>query len=139
MNGSQSAPTPNNNEQPGDEQPEDNESVIETQITEKSRSQRGNVTNDVDSQQMAQFVTTIKNAEQQVGEHIITALQHEDTVAVITTVVIGDDGQQRVVSAALNPARLQQVQELLQAASDEREDEEPCVGFHCLVKPKQAC
>tara|TARA_R110002073_G_scaffold56905_26_gene144865 strand:+ start:58 stop:462 length:405 start_codon:yes stop_codon:yes gene_type:complete len=133
MNGSHSAPTPNN-----DEQPDDDESVIESQITEKSPPRGGNVTNDVDSQQMAQFVTTIKNAEQQVGEHIITALQHEDTVAVITTVVIGDDGQQRVVSAALNPARMQQVQELLQAASDEREDEEPCVGFHCLVKPKQA-
>ncbi|EMI19715.1 hypothetical protein RMSM_03385 [Rhodopirellula maiorica SM1] len=114
------------------------ESADEIQINEKSRSRSGQVTNDVDSQQIAQFVTTIKNAEQQVGEHIITALRHEDTVAVITTVVVGDDGQQRVVSAALNPARLQQVQDLLQAAADEREDEEPCVGFHCLVKPKQA-
>ncbi|GAA5507132.1 hypothetical protein [Novipirellula caenicola] len=121
---------------PANDTPSQDESVEEIQINEKSRSRSGQVTNDVNSQQIAQFVTTIKNAEQQVGEHIITALQHEDTVAVITTVVIGDDGQQRVVSAALNPTRLQQVQELLQAAADEREDEEPCVGFHCLVKPK---
>ena len=96
------------------------------------------VTNDVDPNQIAQFITTIKNAEQQVGEHIIQALQHDDTVAVITTVAMGGDGQQRVISAALNPERMQQVQELLQAADDEREEEEPCVGFHCLVKPKEA-
>jgi len=92
----------------------------------------------VDRAQLAQFVTTIKNAEQQVGEHIIQALQHDDTVAVITTVAMGPDGQQRVISAALNPERMQQVQEILQAAENEREEEEPCVGFHCLVKPKQA-
>ena len=90
----------------------------------------------VDQQQMARFVTTIKNAEQQVGEHIIRALQHNDTVAVITTVVMGQDGQQHGVAASLNPERMQQVQDLLQAATEEREDEEPCVGFHCLVKAK---
>ncbi len=93
---------------------------------------------DRDGRQIAQFVTTIKNAEEQVGEHIIQALQHEDTVAVITTVAMGADGQQRVISAALNPDRMQQVQEILQAAEEEREEEEPCVGFHCLVKKKPA-
>jgi hypothetical protein len=41
-----------------------------------------------------------------------------------------------VISAALNPARMQQVQEILSAAEQEREEEEPCLGFHCLVKPK---
>lgn len=86
--------------------------------------------------QIAQFVTTIKNPAQQVGEHIIAALQHEDTVAVITTVAMGPDGQQRVISAALDPKRMEQVQEILQAADEERETEEPCVGFHCLIKPK---
>jgi hypothetical protein len=86
---------------------------------------------------IAQFVTTIKNAEQQVGEHIITALQHADTVAVLTTVVLGADGRQHIVSAALNPERMQQVQEILREAEREREDEEPCLGFHCLVKPKR--
>ena len=93
-------------------------------------------TAEVDQKQMTRFVTTIKNAEQQVGEHIIRALKHNDTVAVITTVVVGRDGQQHVVSAALDPERMQQVEELLQAATDERVDEEPCIGFHCLVRPK---
>ena len=92
---------------------------------------------EVDNQQIAQFVTTIRNAEAQVGEHVIRALQHADTVAVLTTVAIGPDGQQRVISAALNPERMQQVQEILKSAEDERIDEEPCVGFHCLVKPKE--
>ena len=90
----------------------------------------------VDEVQIKQFVTTIKNAEQQVGEHIVRALQTDDTVAVITTVMMGPDGQQRVISAALDPKRMQQVQEILQAATEERVEEEPCVGFHCLVKPK---
>jgi hypothetical protein len=107
----------------------------ERELTQQKSQVRG--PGQVDKSKIAQFVTAIKNAEQQVGEHIIRALQHEDTVAVITTVAMGPDGQQRVISAALSPERMQQVQEILQAAEDEREDEEPCVGFHCLVKPRQ--
>ncbi len=94
------------------------------------------VSSEVDPAQIANFVTTIKNAEQQVGENIIRALQHADTVAVLTTVAMTPDGQQRVVSAALNPSRLQQAQEILMAAEVERQEEEPCVGFHCLVTPR---
>jgi hypothetical protein len=100
------------------------------------RSQSVQVADKVDSSQIAHFVMTIKNAEQQVGEHIIAALQYPDTVAVLTTAVMTPDGQQRVVSAALNAERMQQVQEILNAAGEEREEEDPCVGFHCLVKPR---
>jgi hypothetical protein len=96
----------------------------------------GQVTNDVDGEKIAQFVTTIRNAEEQVGQHIIQALQHDGTVAVITTVAVGPDGNQQVISAALNPERMKQVQEMLTEAEKEREEEKPCVGFHCLVKPK---
>lgn len=90
-----------------------------------------------DQAQLTQFVTTIRNAEEQVGEHIIRALQHSNTVAVITTLVIGSDGKQRVISAALNAQRMQQVQEILNSAQQERIEEEPCVGFHCLVEAKE--
>ena len=90
-----------------------------------------------DQAQLTQFVTTIRNAEEQVGEHIIRALQHSNTVAVITTLVIGSDGKQRVISAALNAQRMQQVQEILNSAQQERIEEEPCVGFHCLVEAKK--
>ena len=55
---------------------------------------------------------------------------------VITTLAIGPDGKQRVISAALNGQRMQQVQEILNTAQQERIEEEPCVGFHCLVEPK---
>ena len=91
-----------------------------------------------DQTQLTQFITTIRNAEEQVGEHIIRALQHSDTVAVITTLAIGPDGKQRVISAALNAQRMQQVQEILNSAQQERLEEEPCVGFHCLVEAKTA-
>ncbi len=94
------------------------------------------VTNQVDGSQLKQFVTRIKTAEQQVGEHIITALQDPDTVAVVTAVVVGSDGTQAVVSAALDPDMLQQVQELLHSAEEKRDEEIPCVGFHCLLKKK---
>ena len=94
------------------------------------------VINPVDPSQLKQFVTRIKSAEHQVGEHIITALQDPDTVAVLTAVVVGTDGTQAVVSAALDPGMLQQVQKLLHTAEEERDEEVPCVGFHCLLKKK---
>ena len=85
---------------------------------------------------IAQFVTSIKNAEQQVGEHVIQALSHQGSVAVLTTVVVGPGGQQHIVSAALDAQKTAQVNALLQGAREERVQEEPCVGFHCLIKPK---
>ncbi|MCO8122102.1 hypothetical protein NHH03_10160 [Stieleria sp. TO1_6] len=100
--------------------------------------QPGEVTpSDQQKAEIAQFVTTIRNPAEQVGLHVIEALQHDDTVAVLTTVALGADGQQRVISAALDPERMKQVQEILAAAESEREPEEPCIGFHCLIKPKK--
>ncbi len=90
----------------------------------------------VDSGQLTQFVTTIKSAEHQIGENIIGALHHEDTVAVLTTVVVGNDGKQHVVSAALSPDLMEEVQGLLKRAAEERDEEVPCIGFHCLIQPK---
>lgn len=122
-------------------EPEANPQDSPSEQQERTLSSQPNqvrVADDVDKSKIAQFVTTIKNAEQQVGENIIRALQHEDTVAVMTTVAMGQDGLQRVISAALSPERMNQVQEILQAAETEREIEEPCVGFHCLVKPRSS-
>ncbi len=88
-----------------------------------------------DSRQLLQFVTQIKSAEHQMGEHIITALQDPNTVAVITAVVAGPAGQ-ALVSAALDPDMLEQVQKILHNAEVKRDEEVPCVGFHCLLKKK---
>jgi hypothetical protein len=107
------------------------------EATEKD-SQMPAVVEKADNQQLQHFVTTIKTAEQQVGENIISALQHDDTVAVLTTVISGPDGQQRVVTAALDPSVMSQVQELLTGATKKRQDEKQCVGFHCLIKPKNS-
>ena len=96
------------------------------------------VTHDVDASQIKQFVTRIKSAEQQIGEHILTALQEDGTVAVLTAVVVGADGGQLIVSAALDPNMLQQVQLLLADAQTQRNEEIPCVGFHCLLKRKES-
>ena len=88
-----------------------------------------------DAAQLTQFVTLIKSAEQQMGEHILTALQDPDTVAVITTIVAGPSGQV-LVSAALDPEMLGQVQKILHDAEVKRSEEVPCIGFHCLLKRK---
>jgi len=94
------------------------------------------VAQDVDTDQIKHFVTQIRSAEHQVGEHIINALQDPETVAVLTTVVIGPEGGQHIVSAALDPEMLEEVQKMLLKAEEERDEETPCVGFHCFVKRK---
>lgn len=88
-----------------------------------------------DAAQLTQFVTLIKSAEQQMGEHILTALQDPNTVAVITAIVAGASGQ-ALVSAALDPDMLEQVQKILHDAEMKRTEEIPCIGFHCLLKRK---
>ncbi len=88
------------------------------------------------SQQVARFVSRIKNLEHQVGEHVVQALQQPDTVAVLTTIVVGPSGDQHIVSAALNPTKMAQINALLQDAVEERVDDEICLGFHCLLQPK---
>ncbi len=96
--------------------------------------QGGEVRRHVDSSKIRQFVTHIKSAVRQVGEHIIEALADDSTVAVLTTVVIGPDGGQRIVSAGLDPEMMLEVQKILLNAQEEREEEIPCVGFHCYLK-----
>jgi hypothetical protein len=115
---------------------EENQPLPEEEIAREA-DQLPVVVRRVDRAQLKQFVTTIKSAEQQIGEHIVEALSDDETVAVLTTVVLGDDGMQRIVSAAINPDLMEQVQKLLGEAESQREEEVPCVGFHCFVKPKK--
>ena len=91
-----------------------------------------------DGPRLKQWVTELKSAERQIGEHIIEALQDEDTVAILTTAVIGPDGTQRLVSAGLPPSIMEQVQELIGAAAEERAEDVPCIGFHCYVRKHDA-
>ena len=88
-----------------------------------------------DSGQLRQLVTRIKSYEHQMGEHIMTALQDPNTVAVLTAVLAGPGGQ-ALVSAALDPDMLEQVQKIIHDAEAKRAEEVPCIGFHCLLKRK---
>lgn len=91
---------------------------------------------DLSEQQVARFVSKVKNFDQQIGEHVLAALQHPNTVAVLTTVVVGPSGEQHIVSASLNSQKMSQVNQLLEEAREEMVDDEVCYGFHCLVKQK---
>lgn len=80
---------------------------------------------------LPQFVTALASLEQQVGTHVIGALQHPGTIAVLSTVVAGMDGSQQVVSIGLDADRFVQVQELLTGAMDDQKRRVQCLGFHC--------
>ena len=68
-------------------------------------------------QEMKRFVTSIKDPVQQIGEHVVAALQNDNTVAVLTTVVVGPDGKQHIVSAAVDPRQAAQINSLLAGAA----------------------
>ena len=89
-----------------------------------------------DVEQIRHLVTPLRTLEQQVGSHVVAALQSENTVAVVTAVVNTPDGQ-RIISAALDPHQMARVQEMLGEAAQQRAEEMPCVGFHCFLKPKE--
>lgn len=76
-------------------------------------------------------ITRLSSLAEQVGEHVIRALQQDDTVAVLTTVVPGEEGGQYIASVTLDAELMQQVQSLLEQAETESASRVPCVGFHC--------
>jgi len=82
-------------------------------------------------QEPAQYVSALVPMERQIGAHVMTALQHENTVAVLSAVMVGEDGMQRIVSAPLSAEKLAMVQELLQSADDDETQQVSCFGFHC--------
>ena len=83
------------------------------------------------------LVTPIQTLAGQVGTHVMAALDHGDTVAVLTTITGSRSGQQ-VVSIPLTAQHVQQVHCLIEEihASDEPE-RVPCVGFHCLIEKNE--
>jgi len=79
------------------------------------------------------FITPLRAIASQVGEHVLAALEHEETVAVLTTVTGSKDGQQ-VVSIPLTGEHLEQVHDLIEEIHESDSPEKiPCVGFHCFL------
>ena len=81
-------------------------------------------------------VTELLSVTEQIGRHVMTALQEPEAVAVLTTMVPGM-GADRVVSVGLSPAQMSEVSALL--AEIEQEDDETaadaerCIGLQCTV------
>ena len=83
------------------------------------------------------IVTEIQPISQQIGAHILSALQREDdTVAVLTSIVPGV-GPDRVVSVPISRSQLLQIQAFLQSEQleDRVQEEERTIGFEI---PKSA-
>ena len=83
------------------------------------------------------LVTQLAPITEQVGTHVLQALQDAETVAVLTTVVAGFPAD-RVVSLPLTNAQLASVQKLLmqvqaEPAPQTEEEEARCIGFQCQI------
>ena len=68
---------------------------------------------------------------------MLSAMEHEETVAVLTTITGSNQGQQ-VISVPLTAEHMQQVHSLISEihTSDEPESV-ACVGFHCLLDQEE--
>ena len=83
------------------------------------------------------LVTQLAPITEQVGTHVLQALQDAETVAVLTTVVAGFPAD-RVVSLPLTNEQLASVQMLLmqvqaEPAPQNAEEESRCIGFQCQI------
>ena len=86
---------------------------------------------------LPEFVTRLTPVEQQVGINVIAALQHRETVAVLSTVAMGPDGGQSIVSIGLDPELLGQVRDLIRASKTEKTQRIPCIGFQCHIEDSE--
>lgn len=86
-----------------------------------------------ESEGVPHFVTPLRPIVHQVGEHVLAALEQDETVAVLTTITGSNRGQQ-VVSIPLTAEHVHQVRGLIEEIHESDEPERvPCVGFHCLL------
>lgn len=102
---------------------------------DKSGEQETNIekSGEVDQGGIPTLVTPLLPIAGQIGEHVIAALEHEDTVAVLTTITGSRVGQQ-VVSIPLSAEQVHKVHGLIQEIHESDDPQRvPCVGFHCFL------
>jgi hypothetical protein len=80
------------------------------------------------------LITELSPITQQVGSHVLNALQEDNCVAVISTIVPGFPTD-RVVSVPLNSSQMAEVGAILNEVADEPDgpDDRPCIGFQCRL------
>ena len=79
------------------------------------------------------LVTPLHPIDRQVGEHVLAAMEHQETVAVLTTITGSKSGPQ-VISIPLDQEHLSKVHALIEEIHKSDEPEHvPCVGFHCYL------
>ena len=84
------------------------------------------------------FISPLHTVAKQVGEHVLSAMEHEETVAVLTTITGSKQGQQ-VISIPLTVEHVQQVHGLIEEIHKSDEPERvPCVGFHCFLEQEES-
>jgi phage I-like protein len=84
------------------------------------------------------LVSQIQTVANQVGKHVLSAMEHEQTVAVLTTITGSTHGQQ-VISIPLTAEHVQQVHGLIEEIHQSNEPERvPCVGFHCYLEEEES-
>ncbi|MBX3373577.1 MAG: hypothetical protein KF817_07070 [Phycisphaeraceae bacterium] len=84
------------------------------------------------------FVTMLAPIELQIGQNIVTALRREDVVGVVTTVMEGEDGLQRIISVGLSAEQLGEIQRMIERARrDAPRSRVPCLGFHCVLQERE--
>lgn len=85
------------------------------------------------------FVTMLAPIELQIGQNIVTALRREDVVGVVTTVMEGEDGLQRIISIGLSAEQLGEIQRMIEGARrDAPRSRVPCLGFHCVLQERES-
>jgi hypothetical protein len=114
------------------ENPEESENIQPTEVEQPAK---------------RHHVTTIRTVDRQVGEHVLAALNEDDAVAAITTLVTGVRND-RIVSMPLTRDQVEAIREVLeqaQAEANESEDEEEgrregFLGFHTVLhtNPEEA-
>jgi hypothetical protein len=82
------------------------------------------------------FITRLRTIERQVGENVLSALETEASVAVLTTVVSGLRSD-RVVSVPLSSDQVADISAILaqvQAEPEEPDEDSSTIGFHVILE-----
>lgn len=90
--------------------------------------------NEPEEDALKTFVTDLRPVTEQVGAHVLNALQDDACVAVVTTIATGFPTD-RVVSVPLNAEQMHEVGIILNevAAEPDGPDDLPCIGFQCRL------